>query len=608
MGFWDKLFGTEKKALTKYQNNKLGEQGEFYISPDDVKNIFKDTLLKEDKREKDPHIKGLRRLSRDEANAQISLVREPGELSIYVGGGQIAQKSFTKHCFLSGQNGSGKTTILKQIMAQTLTQIRAGSDQRAIIYDPKRDFVSFIFGLCGKNAPIKILNPFDDRCVAWDIGKDIQNRAQAATVAKIFVPEPVSGGNDNPFFRNGARTLIRTVQESFQLTSLALLDEGKNPLAWTLRDLCLALRETDILREVLSRHDETKHALEFLDRSNNDVLVTAKAYLSEIEIIAAAWEGKKKFSLKDFRDDKDGMILILGSHREANSPLQALNSVIIQRATQMLLTDDETRTRRSWVFLDEFTSLGKIDDFQTIMQEGRSKGICNILSFQNIETVRHLYTKEIANAIASECATKVFLKCEGTQAAWVEEFLGKRQVWRMEDSNSTGSSFSTNTGTSQSHGTNSSDTTGLTNSSTKGVSDQVGKNQGIGSQTNKNRAENWRIKDEPVVSQGELAGLPEAGVQNGVAGFFMTSAVQGVWEYQARWSELSQVADLTSKESDFVSREHDPRYQYLKSWSDEERAKFSTFTKRPSNAEMQDLMTKQEQEELYKNEARLRRS
>jgi energy-coupling factor transporter ATP-binding protein EcfA2 len=601
MALWKNPFKSKKDALTKYQNNKLGEQGEIYISPDNVKNIFKDTLLKEDKREKDGHIKGLRRLSRDEADAQILPIRQSGELDIYVGGVKIPQKSFTKHLFVSGQNGSGKTTLLKQIMAQTLTQIGKGSDQRAIIYDPKGDFVSFIFALCGNKAPIKILNPFDDRCFAWDICKDIQNRAQAATVAKIFVPEPVNGGSDNRFFRDGARTLIRTVQESFQLTSLALLDAKKDPLNWTLRDLCLALRETDILREVLSRHDETRHALEFLDRSNNEVLTTAKAYLSEIEIIAAAWEGKEKFSLKDFRDNEDGMILILGSHREANSPLQALNSVIIQRATQMLLTDEETRTRRSWIFLDEFTSLGKIDDFQTIMQEGRSKGVCNILSFQNIETVRHLYTKEIANAIASECATKIFLKCEGAQAAWVDEFLGKREVWRMEDNNSTGASFGINDGTSESHDTNSSQTTGITNSSTQGVSDHFGKNKGTSFQTKKDRSENWRIKDEPVVSQGELAGLPEAGELNGVAGFFMTSAVQGIWEFQARWNELSQVANLTSNEPNFKSREHDPRYQYLKSWDVDERAKFGTFAKRASIKKMQDLMTKQEQEELHRN-------
>ena len=603
MGLLGKLFGTEKNKLTKYQNNQLGERGAIYISPENEKNIFKDTLLKEDKREKDPHIKGLQRLSRDEADAQISLIRQPNDLNVYVGGVQIPQKSFTKHLFVSGQNGSGKTTLLKQIMAQTLIQIRAGSDQRAIIYDPKGDFVSFIFALCGNNAPIKILNPFDDRCFAWDICKDIQNRAQAATIAKIFVPEPVSGGNDNRFFRDGARTLIRTVQESFQLTSLGLLDEKKEPLSWTLRDLCLALRETDILREVLSRHEETKHALEFLDRSNNEVLTTAKAYLSEIEIIAAAWEGKKKFSLKDFREDKNGMILILGSHREANSPLQALNSVIIQRATQMLLTDSETRTRRSWVFLDEFTSLGKIDDFQTIMQEGRSKGVCNILSFQNIETVRHLYSKEIANAIASECATKIFLKCEGAQAAWVSEFLGKREVWRMEDSNSTSSSFGTSAGTSESHGTNSSQTTGITSSSTQGVSDQFGTNKGISSQKTKGTAENWRIKDEPVVSQGELAGLPEAGERNGVVGFFMTSAVQGIWDYQARWNELSQVANLISKEPNFKSREHDPRYQYLKSWSNDERTKFGISRKLPTKEELQSAMLNAKVD--YKREQKL---
>ncbi len=180
----------------------------------------------------------------------------------------------------------------------------------------------------------------------------------------------------------------------------------------------------------------------------------------------------------------------------------------------------------------------------------------------------------------------------------MNEFLGKREVWRMEDSNSTSSSFGTNAGTNESHGTNSSQTTGITSSSTQGVSDQFGTSQGISSQKTKGTTENWRIKDEPVVSQGELAGMPEAGERNGVAGFFMTSAVQGIWEYQARWNELSQVANLTSNEPNFESREHDPRYQYLKSWSNEEREKFGLSPKLPTKEELRAAVDAAREERL----------
>lgn len=576
MGFFGKLFGTEKKELAKYQNRQLGEQGAISISSDDLKRMSEDTIIKADNRDKDPHIKGLRRLTRDEADAQVSLVRKPGKALINVGGVQLPQENLVQHCLVTGQNGSGKTTLLKRMMVQILPQIREGSDQRAIIHDPKGDFVSFAYGLLGEDAPIKILNPLDSRCVAWNIGADIKDRAQATTVAEILVPEPPNGDGKGEFFREGARILIRNGQDFFILKNLELVESGKDPIEWTFRDLCLVLRDEKTMREVFSRYEETEEAIDFLDRVNNDVPTTVKTYISRLELIAAAWEGKAKFSLREFRDTKDGMILILGSHREADAPIQALNTVIIQRASQILLTDSETlseeKTRQSWIFLDEFTSLGKINNFIKILQEGRSKGVSNVLSFQNMGVAHTIYTKEIAEAIASECATKFFLKCEGSQAAWVEEYLGEREVWRKEDSRGTNQNIGFNTGSSEGSGENvgGSSTAGI-QSSNWGSSTNRGTSKGTtvgrGSQEN----ESWRINVEPVVSGGELRMLPKAGELNGVAGFFTTSDVQGVWDYQAAWSELSHAVTITSKEPNFKSRENEPRYQYLKSWTPTER-------------------------------------
>ncbi len=579
MAFWKNPFKSEKNELTKYQNKKLGEQGAISISSDDLKRMSEDTIIKADKRETDPHIKGLRRLTRDEADAQVSLVRKPGVKMVTVGGVQLPQENLVQHCLVTGQNGSGKTTLLKQMMVSVLSQIGEGSDQRAIIHDPKGEFVPFVYGLVSKKVPVIILNPLDSRCVAWDIGADITNRAQATTVAGIFVPEPPSSNGNGEFFRKGARILLRNGMDFFILKNLELVENGKDPIEWTFRDLCLVLRDEKTMREVFSRYEETEEAIDFLDRVNNDVPTTVKTYISDLGLIAAAWQGKEKFSLKEFRDTTDGMILILGSHREADAPIQALNTVIIQRASQILLTDSETlseeKTRQSWLFLDEFTSLGKINNFEKLLQEGRSKGVCNVLSFQNMGVAHTIYTKEIAEAIASECATKFFLKCEGAQAAWVEEYLGEREVWRKEDSRGTNQSIGVNTGKTKSTGKNvGGSVTGFIHTDNWGNSTQDGTSEGVTVTKGSHEGESWRINVEPVVSNGELKMLPKAGKENGVAGFFTTSDVQGVWDYHAAPEELSHAVTITSNEPKFKSRENETRYQYLKSWTPTERDRF----------------------------------
>lgn len=603
MWITDKIFGTEKKAITKYQNNKLGEQGAISISSDDLKRMSEDTIIKADKRDKDPHIKGLRRLTREEADAQVSLVRKPGAKMVTVGGVQLPQENLVQHCLVTGQNGSGKTTLLKQMMVSVLSQIGEGSDQRAIIHDPKGEFVPFVYGLVGNNAPIIILNPLDSRCRAWDIGADIKFRSQATTVAEIFVPEPPNGDGKGEFFREGARILIRNGMDFFILKNLELVENEEEPIEWTFRDLCLVLRSEKTMREVFSRYEETEEAIDFLDRVNNDVPTTVKTYISRLELIAAAWEGKEKFSLQEFRDTKDGMILILGSHREADAPIQALNTVIIQRASQILLTDSETleeeKTRQSWIFLDEFTSLGKINDFIKILQEGRSKGVSNVLCFQNMGVAHTLYTKEIAEAIASECATKFFLKCEGAQAAWVEEYLGKREVWRKEDSRGTNRSIGVNTGKTNSTGQNvGGSVTGFIHTNNWGSSTQDGTSEGLTVTSGSQENESWRINVEPVVSDGELKMLPKAGKENGVAGFFTTSEVQGVWDYHAAPGELSHALTITSNEPKFKSRENETRYQYLKSWTNAERGRFGLPKVAPKAADLLAHITRAKEERI----------
>ena len=84
--------------------------------------------------------------------------------------------------------------------------------------------------------------------------------------------------------------------------------------------------------------------------------------------------------------------------------------------------------------------------------------------------------------------------------------------------------------------------------------------------------------------------MREAGPRNGVTGLHLTSAVQGVWGYQAAWQELTHNTNSPSTKRNFESREHEPRYQYLKGWSNEERERFGITRKLPTRDELEDAI------------------
>ena len=62
-------------------------------------------------------------------------------------------------------------------------------------YNPKRDI---------------IFNPTDDRCPAWNILDEVENKADAATLPEVLVPEP-DVSNPNGYFITNARHILEAM-------------------------------------------------------------------------------------------------------------------------------------------------------------------------------------------------------------------------------------------------------------------------------------------------------------------------------------------------------------------------------------------------------------
>ena len=292
------------------------------------------------------------------------------------------------------------------------------------------------------------LNPFDRRCYEWDLAADIDAPDIALQLATILIPEEQS---QSRYFMDAARDLLAGVINVF----IECGDLRAAGPAWRLADLILAfrsplrlhhiLKQTELGRDLIALHLQGSDA-------PHSVLSTARTRLAPFEVIAAQWQRAgdgyyetdeagsssrfrppQKISLRDFLDDKkDRRILVLGNNQEAIAPIQAINRVIFQRLTEMVLNlaenPKEGPGRRLWFFLDEARKLGRLEGLDDLLTNGRSKGACVVLGFQDIDGLKAVYGEEIAGELTTMCATIGFLKLSGVSTPqWASETFGERE-------------------------------------------------------------------------------------------------------------------------------------------------------------------------------------
>lgn len=451
------------------------------------------------------------------------------------GGGELPGASATTHFLVAGTTGSGKTLLLNRLMASVLPTIgkkrpdRTPFDRRALVYDAKGDLLSTLHGMA--DCRIVTLHPFDTRGAAWDIARDVTTPAAALQVASLLVP-PERGGSGNPFFPLAAQNLVRGVLLSFMQTV------GED---WSFRDLLLALRFEERLRQVLEKSPEGRAILDQFFQAGETlqgVRATLAARTAPFEVIAAAWDtAAEKVSLQEFVAGE--FILVLGNDETSRTALDAVNRLLFQRLTELILGQSESRTRQTWLFLDEVREAGKLEGLSRLMTKGRSKGACLALGFQAIEGMREVYGQNVADEITGLCNNKALLRLESPASAqWASELFGKCEELDRRESWSRSRSG-------------------------RGLLPTCGRGR--------TRTEQ-RLTTEAVLAS-EVMTLPPTGPETGLSGFFLTRA-GGAYRQTLSWPELRAGAPPRARGiPDFSPRPANA--QYLREWGPEDHARLS---------------------------------
>ena len=472
-------------------------------------------------RDADEIISGPRLISQEDARSIVVERFHPGSEIVSWAGVDLPESCGTEHFAIVGSPGSGKTLSLHLLMKSVLPKIGRGLNRRAIIYDAKRDTCSFLAGLFQSQTqrpPVFVLNPFDLRSSPWAMNQDIREGATAHEIASILIAK--SGGESQPFFLDASRALLGGVMHAF--SQLA-------PNAWTLRDVVLTVRYTRRITAVLAACPQTHYLLsKYVTGSarDNDIEATIETFMRGLSFVAAAWHHAERppVSLEQWMTSES--ILVLGADPSFDHILQALNRAVFKRVVELTRRLPDLRrgeTRQSWFIIDELRNAGNLEDLDKLLVEGRSKGACVVLGFQDLAGLRIVYGDQRADEIVGACANKVFLQNgDQTTIDYATRHFKTQEVIETRVSESE------------------SETTGTTGSSTKGHS-----------------VSRQRVT-RPVVSEGLLKSLPKPrqGWQ-GLAGYCDTSAVGTEFPYRLSLSHEYLDAYLPradSSEPGFVPR------------------------------------------------------
>ena len=474
---------------------------------------------------------------------------------------------------ISGPPGVGKTTQVRMMLRPIIDEVL---DPRChstlVVIDPKREMHAWIASIWPQDSlvPFELFCPSDTDTVTLDWDFDFSSPTHWETCSLALFP--ANPFETQPFFGNAARAVVEA-----SITAI------KSRLGtWDLRLLMLVLSNPGYMKQLIGSEKTAKFAAELLSGKSE---TTAQNVQMEITSRISKWRKvaahlshvdsrRKKFSLERFLG-RPGVLVIQkdDNHKEQHN---AMNAMLLQRMGQILkeFPEDPNRERKVYIVIDEFPSLGCIEDFDSMCRELRSRGVSIIAIWQSWANIVDVW-KQKADTLQGALQNWLILgSADITDAKHSAELIGKARGFEAQHSSSSskgtskqqtvggGSSGSKSTsGTRAASGIHS---PGFTPTSTSGSTDgsSTSYSRATGDSEQMTTGVNWVYYERDIKSPTELMRNPRPSDEGGFRGIAYRAGERCPWEY---FYENEFVDSLVHRKNRFIPdyRKWPEKYQIL---------------------------------------------
>jgi Type IV secretion-system coupling protein DNA-binding domain len=395
------------------------------------------------------YIRGTKLMTLRKALARQAVVLPLGDAGVQWGPVCLPSNRCDNWCILAVTRG-GKTVVLRIVMQDTLYIVgnplaNPRQRARALIYDPKPELLPYAVAI-QPHARFIITNPSDARASRWDLAKDFTRLSSAAELARLLVPVHLQ--QHDTFYPKAVRAVLTQVFKAFMLTA---------PGQWTLRDVFEVMKSERDLQHLLNRTAETRGTLDRISRNaetRGNIDISLHVELEPYRVLAARWHHcSEGFSLSEWMQSES--ILVVGRVDEEKQLFDAVNTLLLNRTSEVLLSQRDNPDLQTYMYLDELATVGSggFKNLEGLMTKGLSKRVSVILASQGVEGLRQQFGIETTETLLSMCSNKAFLCLSRATAEWAVNQVGKTDWLELyhswSQSFSSGGSISTSDDSTQ---------------------------------------------------------------------------------------------------------------------------------------------------------------
>ena len=316
---------------------------------------------------------------------------------------------------------SGKSHLTKLYLLDVLKEVENNPHAKLVVYEPKREFYSWLMTLKGKHglrSHLQYYMPSDRRSVALDFTNDFRSPQDSVTLANAFYP--VNPKENNPFWGDTFRTIYAGVYMAIK-KKLGRCD---------MRLMCLVLEDEELTKAVLQHDAYYVQARKLLgigggsagDTTRN-ILSTIHSRTAELKVMAAhldmCEQTTGKFSIRKFVEEQNAGILAVSKDSDYQLAQDPMNGILFLRLMQLLDKQQQDPRRKVFIVIDEFPTLagdnpcpGMKDMFLRLA----SRGVCILITYQGHTTIKGIYGDD-TSGIIGQCSNVIYLRQPDPESA-----------------------------------------------------------------------------------------------------------------------------------------------------------------------------------------------
>ena len=324
---------------------------------------------------------------------------------------KIPEKHETRHFFIVGKPGTGKTVFMLQLLDSI-----AKHQAKCMVYDFKGDYISHFYN----SSQDLIFNPVDKRSVYWNFFDDIETTLDIETITSILIPQ-----NKKEIWNDAARDVLTGI-------IYYLWEQNRR----TISDLweCLTCSNQEIAN-ILQQTEHGKRGYKYIQEVDSKqtvgVIATLTQFTKCFELIRKP-QGEP-FTIKEWLKSKKGSLFV-GNYSNSQAILRPILTLFIDLLSKKLL-DVTSANQKTYILIDELGTLNRLDGVKRLLTLGRSYNCSCFLGIQDVAQIDDIYGPDNRKTMLNSCGNWLIFGVSDYDTALVcSNRIGETEFYEIEKS------------------------------------------------------------------------------------------------------------------------------------------------------------------------------